>query len=677
MYQRKIAIFIAALLLAQGVALSGSGTARAESFVEGPFEQQWQATDQAVATGQASRTYFWGPQPFAHTAEVYAESPNGGQRRVQYFDKARMELSKKGQQDPNFVTNGLLTSELISGQLQIGDNQFLGRDPANIQVAGDTVGNDNTPTYASFNQGKLAFGVAGHTAAPNRTGQPIAVAVDKFGAVSSLPQPPTALKYVRYFSQTGHNLAEVFGNFFQTAPLDESKWLAIMGYPITEPFWAKEIVIVGGQPRAVLIQLFQRRVLTYTPANPAAYQVEMGNIGQHYYVWRYNFAVGDQLPGNYRLIVPRNNLLYSNSIRQAESLKLGETSGSIYNFWPDNQGRAVIGAGYSAYLANLSVPGPFQKLDWPAGVSEADVLGVSWDARGERLAILVGVRSPNRTQIIKEIVQVFNLTRQGAVNNVTTYDTVPTGKYPVQLKMSPDGQYLAFADQNSDNSLRLNIRQLSNRTTRQLTLGHTGNLTNLDWQGKTNRLLIEMREVEATGGKILQIDAATGKLDNWLDDKTIEDFSLSPDGNYVALKQAKAIGTARTISLRATSDPKTELTPPYLSRQGYNIYLDGWSKDGTYLVVKTIGRAEMDMFYREVELVSVATGRPFQVYKFGGLLTFGGDTLLGGPHHLIKFANTNSEPSITVQNIDGSDPLGMFTGQTDGLRFGLARIVQV
>ena len=44
---------------------------------------------------------------------------------------------------------------------------------------------------------------------------------------------------------------------------------------------------VAGQQRTVLIQVFERRVLTYTAANQPAFQVEMGNIGQHYYRWRY------------------------------------------------------------------------------------------------------------------------------------------------------------------------------------------------------------------------------------------------------------------------------------------------------------------------------------------------------------------------------------------------------
>src|SRR5690606_18565814 len=30
-----------------------------------------------------------------------------------------------------------------------------------------------------------------------------------------------------------------------------------------------------------------RRCLTYTPDNPPGWQVEAGNVGQHYYEWRY------------------------------------------------------------------------------------------------------------------------------------------------------------------------------------------------------------------------------------------------------------------------------------------------------------------------------------------------------------------------------------------------------
>jgi len=36
-----------------------------------------------------------------------------------------------------------------------------------------------------------------------------------------------------------------------------------------------------------LVQAFERRVLTYTPGNPTGFVVEAGNVGAHYYQWRY------------------------------------------------------------------------------------------------------------------------------------------------------------------------------------------------------------------------------------------------------------------------------------------------------------------------------------------------------------------------------------------------------
>jgi LPXTG-site transpeptidase (sortase) family protein len=67
-------------------------------------------------------------------------------------------------------------------------------------------------------------------------------------------------------------------------------WVYALGYPITEPFWVK--ARVGGQDKDVLIQAFERRVLSYTPSNAAGWQVEMGNVGRHYDDWRYH---GDKI----------------------------------------------------------------------------------------------------------------------------------------------------------------------------------------------------------------------------------------------------------------------------------------------------------------------------------------------------------------------------------------------
>ncbi len=37
----------------------------------------------------------------------------------------------------------------------------------------------------------------------------------------------------------------------------------------------------------MLVQAFERRLLTFVPGNSAGWQVEAGNVGRHYYEWRY------------------------------------------------------------------------------------------------------------------------------------------------------------------------------------------------------------------------------------------------------------------------------------------------------------------------------------------------------------------------------------------------------
>jgi hypothetical protein len=63
------------------------------------------------------------------------------------------------------------------------------------------------------------------------------------------------------------------------------------GLPVTNPYWTR--VLVAGEQQDVLVQCFERRCLTYTPSNEPAWQTEMGNVGQHYYRWRYGVEPGD------------------------------------------------------------------------------------------------------------------------------------------------------------------------------------------------------------------------------------------------------------------------------------------------------------------------------------------------------------------------------------------------
>ena len=89
--------------------------------------------DQPVASHAVARSWTWGPAPLASGMEPYADAPDGsGMRLVQYFDKSRMEINNPNgdKSNPFYVTNGLLTVELISGQMQIGDFTFENRKPA-------------------------------------------------------------------------------------------------------------------------------------------------------------------------------------------------------------------------------------------------------------------------------------------------------------------------------------------------------------------------------------------------------------------------------------------------------------------------------------------------------------------------------------------------------------------
>ena len=115
----------------------GSNVNAAADFAAPVFRFQWESVE-------LNTPNFWGPLVNASPGmqEPYMEAA-GGKRLVQYFDKARMELA-----GPNTVTNGLLTVELKTGKMQIGDTAFEQRLPATIGVAGDP--GQAGPTYADL-----------------------------------------------------------------------------------------------------------------------------------------------------------------------------------------------------------------------------------------------------------------------------------------------------------------------------------------------------------------------------------------------------------------------------------------------------------------------------------------------------------------------------------------------
>jgi hypothetical protein len=270
---------------------TSSNTAAQSIKIENPdFLKLWSRTDSLVLGNQVSRTYLWGPAPFTGAInETYVDSP-GGSRLVQYFDKSRMEIThpEGNKSDVFYVSNGLLVQQLVSGQLQLGDNKFEKREPSTTGVAGDNDDNSG-PTYKAL--GKLT------STTSNAEGQPIAKAVDRSGntmdANSEFGQ--YNITYAHFEPGVGHNIAKPFWDFLNiTGPVQNPDGTIVTGrlfdpvfyatgLPITDAYWAK--VKLGGQIKDVLIQAFERRVLTYTPSNPNGFQVEMGNVGRHFKDW--------------------------------------------------------------------------------------------------------------------------------------------------------------------------------------------------------------------------------------------------------------------------------------------------------------------------------------------------------------------------------------------------------
>ena len=231
----------------------------------------------------------WGPAPFAGPMnEQYVEAP-GTQRQVIYYDKSRMEITNPGGDAGSiwYITNGLLVMEMVTGKLQTGNNAFEARGPAMVNVAGDPdqVGG---VTYAQM--------ATLRTAAPSGVGSLNTWLLSANGVTVDQRLAQYGVYGAQFVPETNHTVAGPFWIFmnqqglvyqdgvYTNDALFQNPFYAT-GYPIAEAYWAS--VKVGGLYRDVLIQCFERRCLTYTPANDPTWQVEAGNVGQHYYAWRY------------------------------------------------------------------------------------------------------------------------------------------------------------------------------------------------------------------------------------------------------------------------------------------------------------------------------------------------------------------------------------------------------
>lgn len=301
-----IFVLLSILLAITGIHPIAAWVQTTPDFADEAFKKVWTRTDSLVANGNVKRSWYWGPQPNSGPImEDHAEGV-GGKRLVQYFDKSRMEINNPNgnKNDPFYVTNGLLAKEMIEGHIQVGNNRFVDHYPAEIPLASDS-DDRNAPTYQTFG-GLINY------LYPDKRGQTV------IDTISRDRREGRDNRYARYNVKYAHyeeangrnsrsNIPDVFWSFLNstgpvivngkqvTARLNDPYFYAT-GYAMSEAYWSS--VKIGGKPNTdVLIQVYERRVLTYVPSAPEGFKVQMGNIGQHYYAWRYQRA-GRSIPAN-------------------------------------------------------------------------------------------------------------------------------------------------------------------------------------------------------------------------------------------------------------------------------------------------------------------------------------------------------------------------------------------
>ena len=219
-----------------------------------------------------------------------------------------MEINDPGadKSDPFYVTNGRLAIELVSGQIQTGLTTFDNHGSAQIDLASD-VDDPSAPTYGSFNGVVNLPGTVKPATRPTKRAPSSAPPLT--GRASPNPGPritPTMASSSPIMRRPPATTSpDIFWTYLnqQTSIVQDGQtvqgplfypWFAVTGYPISEPYWS--YVKVAGTYTDVLIQVYERRVLTFIPHLPSPFKVQMGNIGQHYYDWRYGKS-GSGTPG--------------------------------------------------------------------------------------------------------------------------------------------------------------------------------------------------------------------------------------------------------------------------------------------------------------------------------------------------------------------------------------------
>lgn len=277
-FVKKLVVLIVAVLIF--VSLLPVRKSDTPKFANQLFEQLW--TEQSAAAGSLD---LWGGQPLLWRVEPYADAPNG-RRVVQYFDGGRMELTPTSNGGTQ-VTQGLLALEMTTGEIQLGSKLLKYQAPPTVAIDGGAP-DPSVATYAGLSQ------VVEKPSSDQSTGHvPINLWIDAAGKVTE-QAAPSSVWAAEYVSATQHNLANVFASYFDQNPFGSMTWVQAMGYPISEPYWTT--YRRNGQALPSLIQVFQRRILVYTPSLPSSEQYTLTDVGSQYYRWRYGVEAPSVLP---------------------------------------------------------------------------------------------------------------------------------------------------------------------------------------------------------------------------------------------------------------------------------------------------------------------------------------------------------------------------------------------
>ncbi len=246
----------------------------------------WQHADQPVIDRQETRGWMWGMSAMVAHYDPYHTSTTSPPQ-LQYLPNgwANGVLASPDPADPWFITFGFLTQDLMNNALQSEADWTIPRRSADMPLVGDS--HDTTaPSYTSFQR------VMG-TRFPDLTGEPVLDTLDHEGTIGLYTgERYDEARLAFFFEQTGHNIPLVFWEFLNNRgnnteagrgdTADRSlaeaykTWQHTIGPPLTEPYWVN--VTLDSEAQHVLVQVFQRRVLTYTPTKPVEEQITMLDV---------------------------------------------------------------------------------------------------------------------------------------------------------------------------------------------------------------------------------------------------------------------------------------------------------------------------------------------------------------------------------------------------------------